>query len=171
MEQLAQYLEGRSEGVLRLLEGGKRRGLEELRKGNGQGNQKDLFEVVAASQHTFLDLHHRCRTAIRFSHNETARDIALDIQYLLYLFSRQVYDLAFSRADVDGDSVSFPPPEAYSRHYPGPGPEGMETRALFRQYFGDTVYSSEKSSMQLATELDMARTERLSYILQQPHVA
>lgn len=171
MEQLNQYLEERSEGVLRLLEGGKRRGLEELRKGKGNGSQKELFEVVAASQHAFLELHQRCRTAMRFAHCETVRDITLDIQYLLYLFSCQVYDLAFASQEVDISSVSFPPPEAYSRHYPGAGPEQKESRALFRHYFGDTVYSSEKSYMQLDSGIDLARKERMCHIFQQTHHA
>jgi len=171
MELLKQYLEDRSEGVLRLLEGGKRRGLEELRKGHGQGSQKELFEVVAASQHTFLDLHHRCRTAIRYAHADEARDIALDIQYLLYLFSLQVYDLAFSSKEVDVSSVSFPPPEAYSRHYPGAGPEAEESRVIFRHYFAETVYSAAKSTMQLGAELDVARKERMRQVFLQPNHA
>ena len=165
METIKQYLEGRSEGVLRLLEGGKRRGLEELRKGNGRGSQKELFEVVAASQHAFLELHHRCRTAVRFDHSDTARDIALDIQYLLYIFSRQVYELAFSNKNVDSSTINFPPPEAYSRHYPGPGPERTESTTLFKHFFGETVYSSEKSTMQLGEGLDLARKERMDHIL------
>jgi len=167
MEQLKRYLEGRSEGVLRLLEGGKRRGLEELRKGKGKGTQKELFEVVAASQHAFLELHHRCCTAVHFAHGDTARDLALDIQYLLYLFSRQVYELAFSTSEVEASSVSFPPPEAYSRHYPGSGPEGKESSALFRFYFGETIYSSEKSTMPLGAEIDLARKERMRQVFQQ----
>ncbi len=167
MDQLKQYLEGRSEGVLRLLEGGKRRGLEELRKGNGYGSQKELFEVVAASQHAFLELHHRCLTAVHCDHADTVRDITLDIQYLLYIFSRQVYELAFSSKEVGASPISFPPPEAYSRHYPGSGPEGTEHFALFKTYFGDTVYSSEKSTMQFGSGLDLARKERMHHILLQ----
>lgn len=166
MEQLSQYLEQRSEGVLRLLEAGKRRGLEEQRKGKGNGSQKELFEVVAASQHAFLEMHHRCRTAVRFAHCDTIRDITLDVQYLLYLFSCQVYDLAFASNEIDISSVSFPPPEAYSRHYPGAGPEGKESSALFRHYFGETVYSSEKSYMQLDAGLDLVRKERMCHIFQ-----
>lgn len=171
MELLKQYLEKQSEAVLRLLEGGKRRGLEELRKGNGRGTQKDLFEVVAASQRTFLDLHHRCRTAVRFAHADTARDISLDVQYLLYLFSIQVYGLAFCRKDEGAPPVSFPPPEAYSRHYPGAGPEQAESLVLFQRYFADTVYSSDKSRMQTGAEIDLARKRRLVQILLQSQAA
>jgi hypothetical protein len=165
MEVLNTYLEARSEGVLRLLEGGKRRGLEELRKGNGRGSQKELFEVVAASQHTFLELHQRCRTAVRFAHADTAREIALDIQYLLYLFSKQVYELAFYRPASDAPAVSFPPPEAYSRHYPGAGPEEPESQRMFRRYFLDTVYSTEKSTLLVGAELDLVRQARLAQII------
>ncbi len=164
MEELTLYLESCSEGVLRLLEGGKKRGLEELKKGHGLGTRKDLFQAVAASQHTFLTLHDRCRTALRFARSDDVRETALDVQYLLYLFSCQVYDLAFATAGVE-TAVSFPPPEAYSRHYPGSGPEGKESRALFLRYFGSAVYSSDKSAINLETEIDLARKERLSSIL------
>ncbi|WP_020675780.1 hypothetical protein [Geopsychrobacter electrodiphilus] len=170
MEMLKTYMESRSEGVLRLLEGGKRRGLEELRKGNGRGTQKALFEIVASSQHTFLELHHRCQMALRFAHGETAREVALDIQYLLYLFSKRVYEVAFSRDETD-PSISFPPPEAYSRHYPGSGPEEPESQRLFRRYFDDTVYSTDKSRLQVGAELDVARKERLAQVLGQPSAA
>ncbi len=165
MEELIGYLEKCSEGVLRLLEGGKKRGLEELKKGHGRGTRKDLFQIVATSQRTFLALHDRCRTALRFARSEEAQEIALDVQYLLYLFSCQVYEIAFASEEADA-SVSFPPPEAYSRHYPGSGPEGQEGYRLFSRYFGDAVYSREKSSFDLETEIDMARKERLSSILQ-----
>lgn len=160
MEELKRYLEECSEGVLRLLEGGKRRGLEELKKGNGQGTQKDLFQIVAASQHSFLDLHDRCRIALRFARGEEARDLALDIQYLLYLFSCQVYEVAFF-TEAAAETISFPPPEAYSRHYPGSGPEDAESLKKFLRYFGDTAYSSEKSVMTVGAELDVSRKERI----------
>lgn len=164
MDDLKRYLEERSEGVLRLLEGGKRRGLEELRKGNGHGTRKELFQVVAAAQRAFLELHDRCRTALRYARNEEMRDATLDVQYLLYLFSREVYELAFSTSE-NGPSVSFPPPEAYSRHYPGSGPEDDASCDLFRRYFGDTVYSSEKSNLQPDVGPDPIRAQRVSQIL------
>jgi hypothetical protein len=160
-------MEERSEGVLRLLEGGKRHGIEELKKGKGRGTQKELFEAVVASQHAFLELHRQCRSAIRFDNSDRARDIALDIQYLLYFFSCQVYELAFSSREADAPAVSFPPPEAYSRHYPGSGPDEPEDSAHFRRFFGETLYSSEKSTMKSTTGLDAERKERISHLLQQ----
>lgn len=163
--KLMPYMEERSEAVLRLLEGGKRRGLEELKKGRGGGNQKQLFQTVAASQKAFLELHDRCRTALRAGRTEDARDIVVDIQYLLYLFSRQVYDIAFA-GNIENASVSFPPPEAYSRHYPGQGPQDEEGQMLFTASFGETVYSPEKSTPSFHNDLDHARKGRLEQTYQ-----
>lgn len=165
MDELKCYLEERSEGVLRLLEGGKRRGLEELKRGKGRGSQKELFQVVASSQRAFMGLHERCRSALRFARDDEAHELALDVQYLLYLFSRQVYDLAFSEKNSPA-AVSFPPPEAYSRHYPGEGPQGAEALTLFMRYFGDAVYSREKSSVHLVGAIDQAREDRMVGVLQ-----
>ncbi len=169
MNQLTQCLDKQSEAVLRLLEGGKRRGLEELRKGKGRGSQKELFAMVSATEHAFLELHKRCGTAVRFSRRDTATDTALDIQYLLFHFSRQVYDMAFSTKEVDPASISFPPPEAYSRHYPGSGPEDKETYTAFKQYFGETVYLTVKSNLHQGAEIDLARKDRILQLLKQPN--
>lgn len=164
MEELKSYLEERSEGVLRLLEGGKRRGLEEMKKGNGQGSQKELFQMVAATQRTFLEMHDRCRIALRSAQQDQVREIALDVQYLLYLFSCQVYKIAFANKN-GGVAVTFPPPEAYSRHYPGSGPEGTESLMQFLRFFGETVYSREKSNMNMTGDLDLNRKDRLNTML------
>ncbi len=170
MEKLGPYLAERSEGVLRLLEGGKRRGLEELKKGKGQGSQKDLFQAVVASQHAFMELHESCRTALRLERSEDARNIAIDIQYLLYLFSRRVYELAFAGSEGI-DSVSFPPPEAYSRHYPGEGPDSPAEREFFLSVFGDTTYLSEKSKPNYPHQIDPIRLERLLKMVHFPNLA
>lgn len=162
-KQLMPYLEERAEGVLRLLEGGKRRGFEEFEKGKGRGSKKELFQAVAASQRAFVDLHNRCCAALRVARKEEVREIVVDVQYLIDLFSRQVYEIAFV-SEIGQDAVSFPPPQAYSRHYPGPGPQDPSSLQLFREYFGETAYSAEKSSPSFSYHLDQIRKDRLEGI-------